>query len=59
MESEVAHVNLEDMEHMKEARSLTLLFDGWEDVLRRSIYGTVGAGVGKFPIVMSLDDMSG
>ena len=39
--------------------SLTLLFDGWEDALRWNIYGTVGVGVGNYPIVMSLDDMTG
>lgn len=59
MASEKARVHLEDLERIQEWMSLTLLYDGWEDALRRSIHGTVGAGVGKFPIVMSLDDMTG
>ena len=59
MASEKARVHLEDLDRIQEWMSLTLLFDGWEDALRRSIYGTVGAGVGKYPIVMSLDDMTG
>ena len=59
LESEAAHVNLEDLERIQAWRQLTLLYDGWEDILRRNIYGTVGAGVGKFPIVLSLDDMTG
>ena len=59
MASEKAQVHLKDLDHIQEWMSLTLLFDGWEDTLRWSIYGTVGAGVGKYPIVMSLDDMTG
>ena len=58
MASEKARVHLEDLDRIQEWMSLTLLFDGWEDALRRNIYGTVGAGVGKYPIMMSLDDMT-
>ncbi|KAJ6602664.1 hypothetical protein DFH09DRAFT_1125301, partial [Mycena vulgaris] len=37
----------------------TLLFDGWEDMLRRSLYGTVGAGMDEYPSLISLDNMTG
>ena len=59
LESEAAQVNLEDLEYIQARRQLTLLYDGWGDILWRNIYGTVGAGVGKFPTVLSLDDMTG
>ncbi|KAJ6548592.1 ribonuclease H-like domain-containing protein [Mycena capillaripes] len=36
-----------------------MLEDGWEDRLRRSIYGVVAAGIDKFPILMSLNDLTG
>ncbi|KAJ7602520.1 ribonuclease H-like domain-containing protein [Mycena rosella] len=38
---------------------VTLLFDGWEDKLRRSLYGTVGTGMDECPSLISLDNMSG
>lgn len=59
LESEATQVNLEDLEHIQAWRQLTLLYDGWEDILWWNIYGTVGAGVGKFPIMLSLDDTTG
>ena len=52
-------MNLEDLERIQAWRQLTLLFDGWEDILRWNLYGTVGAGIRKFPIVLSLDNMTG
>ena len=59
LESEAACVNLEDLERIQAWRQLTLLFYGWEDILWRNLYGTVGAGIGKFPIMLSLDNMTG
>ena len=38
---------------------MTLLFDGWEDRLRRSLYGTVAAERGEPPSVLSLDELTG
>ncbi|KAJ7666864.1 ribonuclease H-like domain-containing protein [Mycena polygramma] len=36
-----------------------MLEDGWEDRLKRSVYGVLAAGVDMFPILMSLNDLSG
>ena len=36
-----------------------MLFDGWEDSLKRSLYELVAAIVGKFLSIISLDDVSG
>ena len=44
---------------MKKRPSLTLLFDGWEDKLKRSLYGTVAAGIGEFLTVLSLKELTG
>ncbi|KAJ7080858.1 hypothetical protein C8R44DRAFT_754211 [Mycena epipterygia] len=41
------------------SKLLTLLQDGWEDRLKRSIYDVIAAGIDSFPIVMSLDDLTG
>ncbi|KAI0310028.1 ribonuclease H-like domain-containing protein [Amylostereum chailletii] len=38
---------------------LTFLIDGWEDKLKRSLYGTMATQVGQYPIILSLEDMSG
>ena len=38
---------------------LTLLYDEWEDGLGKSIYGAVSASVGKYPIILGLNDMTG
>jgi hypothetical protein len=50
---------MDDMANLKARKNLTLLTDGWEDRLRRSIYGTVASQVGEEPIVMSLNDITG
>ncbi|KAJ7133924.1 ribonuclease H-like domain-containing protein [Mycena crocata] len=50
---------LRETERLQSSKLLTLLEDGWEDRLRRSIYGVVAAGMDSFPIVMSLDDLTG
>ncbi|KAJ7069348.1 ribonuclease H-like domain-containing protein [Mycena amicta] len=43
----------------KWSRSGTLLIDGWEDELRRSLYGTAAARVDEPTIVMGLNDVTG
>ena len=40
-------------------RNQTLLYDGWEDGLGRSIYGAVSISVGEYPIILGLDDTIG
>ncbi|KAJ7755888.1 ribonuclease H-like domain-containing protein, partial [Mycena metata] len=56
---EAANVFLRETEHLQEACLLTLLEDGWEDHLKHSIYGLVTAGIDIFPIIMSLNDLTG
>jgi len=34
MDSEVVHVQIEDIAHLKECKKLTYLLDGWEDTIR-------------------------
>ena len=55
LESEVARVQLEDLERLENSRNQTLLYDGWEDGLGRSIYGAVSASVGEYLILGCLD----
>jgi hypothetical protein len=38
---------------------LTLLFDGWEDKLKCSLYGSVATELGTPPTVLSLDELTG
>ena len=44
---------------MKARKHLTLLFDGWEDRLQHSLYGTVAAEHGEPPSILSLDELTG
>ena len=59
LDVEAACVQIETMERLQTCQSLTLLIDSWEDLLRRSLYGIVAAGVSEYPIILSLEDMSG
>jgi hypothetical protein len=47
------------MAYMKNWKRLTLLIDGWEDILKRSLYGSATAQIGQYPSVLSLTDMTG
>jgi hypothetical protein len=59
MDTEYARVQLEEIGRLKQRHRLTLLFDGWEDKLCRSLYGSVAAEVGQYPTVLSLDELTG
>ncbi|KAF6759096.1 ribonuclease H-like domain-containing protein [Ephemerocybe angulata] len=59
LDMEAARVKLEEEVRLKSSNRLTLLIDGWEDILRRSLYGFVAAEVGKFPVMLSLENMTG
>jgi hypothetical protein len=59
LDAEAARVEREDMKELQSCKLLTLLIDGWEDLLRRSIYGTVASQVSEEPIVMTLEDLTG
>lgn len=59
MDSEIAHVQMEDIARLKGRKRLTYLLDGWEDKIRRSLYGSMAAEVNQHPVVLSLEDMTG
>ncbi|KAJ7733867.1 hypothetical protein DFH07DRAFT_780507 [Mycena maculata] len=59
LQAENSRVHLEEVQRLRGTKRITLLFDAWEDMLRRSLYGTVGAGVDAYPSLISLDDMTG
>ncbi len=59
MDAEAARVQIKEIDRVKKTKHLTVLFDGWEDKLRRSLYGTVAAKVGEYPTVLSLDELTG
>ena len=50
---------LEDLERLKGRNNMTFLLDGWDDAMRRSIYGSILAEVAVHPIVLGLEEMTG
>ncbi|CDO74562.1 hypothetical protein BN946_scf184931.g1 [Trametes cinnabarina] len=56
---EEARVISEDIQRLKGMSLLTMMTDGWEDDLRRALYGTLLAELGSRPIVLGLEDISG
>ena len=59
MASEECRIQLEDIARLKDRKRLTFLIDGWEDKLKRSLYGAIAAEVQQFPVVLSLADLTG
>lgn len=59
MDGEAARVQIEETDRVKKRKRLTLLIDGWEDRLKRSLYATVASEVNQYPVVLSLEDMTG
>lgn len=59
MDAELARVQLEEISRLSERSRLTFLLDGWEDKLKRSLYGALVAEVNQYPVVLSLSDMTG
>ncbi|KAJ7593573.1 hypothetical protein C8J56DRAFT_1043379 [Mycena floridula] len=59
MDSEVAWVQTEEIAQLQGRRNMTLILDDWEDKLRRSLYGTIAAEVGNYPVVLSVEDVTG
>lgn len=57
--SEMARVQIEEMERLHKRNRLTLLVDGWEDKLKRSLYGTIASEVKQYPVVLGLEDVTG
>ncbi|TFY74736.1 hypothetical protein EWM64_g9276 [Hericium alpestre] len=56
---EEANVHLDDVKRLSSERDFTVLTDGWEDLLKRSVYGTLLAQVSEFPVVLGLKNLSG
>ncbi|KAF9241820.1 ribonuclease H-like domain-containing protein [Melanogaster broomeanus] len=59
LDSEAVRVQQEDIDRLKPRKKLTLLLDGWEDLLKRSLYGSVAVEVNHHPVVLALQDMTG
>ncbi|KAF7348928.1 DUF659 domain-containing protein [Mycena venus] len=59
LRGENSRVHLEEVERLKGRKMVTLLLDGWDDALHRSLYGSLAAGVGEYPTVLGLDDLTG
>ncbi|KAI0349849.1 hypothetical protein OH77DRAFT_1507314 [Trametes cingulata] len=45
------------MRQLEARNNLTLLLDGWEDVLKRSLYGSVAAKVNQCPVVLTINTL--
>ncbi|KAH7920574.1 hypothetical protein BV22DRAFT_1107611 [Leucogyrophana mollusca] len=56
---EVARVQIEEIARLKPRKRLTMLMDGWEDRLKRSLYGMMVTEVKQSPVVLALQDMTG
>ena len=59
LDAESVRVWEEETKRLESRNFLTFLFDGWEDSLKRSLYGSVAAEVKQHPTVLSLDDLTG
>jgi len=59
MDGEAARVQIEEVDWIKQRKRLMLLIDGWEDKLKRSLYGIVASEVNQYPVVLSLQDLTG
>jgi len=57
--AEEAHAFEEDIKRLKGRNNLTYLMDGWEDLQRRSVYGSMLAEVSKFPVILGLEELTG
>ncbi|KAF5328455.1 hypothetical protein D9758_018916 [Tetrapyrgos nigripes] len=47
------------LQELQKRTNLTLLIDGWEDLLKRSLYGLVAAQVNQEPVALGLADLTG
>jgi len=57
MDAELARVQIDEIGSLKERKRLTLLIDGWEDILKCSFYGVLATEVNHYPVVLKLADM--
>lgn len=59
IDAEAARVDEVNRLNFNKRNFVTLLVDGWEDLMKRSLYATVIAEVGKSPVVLGLADLTG
>lgn len=60
LDSEHSRVHLELVDVLQSMkRSGTYIIDGWEDELRRSLYGSAAGRVGQPTVIMGLQDLTG
>lgn len=57
--AEEARVTLLEEERLRKMEYLTIMVDGWEDSVRRSIYGSLVTGPKERPIILGLTDLTG
>ena len=48
-----------EIKRLSENHRLTALLDGWDDAMRRALYGTMACERGVTPVVLGLEDMTG
>jgi len=56
---EEARVTLIEAERLRMMKYLTMMIDGWDDRVRRSIYGSLVSQLGERPIILGLADLTG
>lgn len=56
---ERARAELVDIERLRGRNNLTALADGWDDRLRRSVYGFCLSEVNESPVIIELQDFTG
>ncbi|KAI0340324.1 hypothetical protein BDW22DRAFT_1334446 [Trametopsis cervina] len=59
LDAERSRVEQDNIDRLKQRKRLTLLLDGWTDILGRELYGCVAAEINQYPIVLGLKDMTG
>ena len=57
--AEEARVTLLEEERLKFMKFLTMMIDGWEDHVKRSIYGSLVSEPKERPIILGLNDLTG
>ncbi|RDB15798.1 hypothetical protein Hypma_003642 [Hypsizygus marmoreus] len=57
--AEESRVVSEDIKRLEGRKYMTYLIDGWEDVTRRSVYGSLLAEVDEYPVVLGLSELTG
>ena len=59
LDGEAARVQLKEMDRVKNKKLLTYIIDGQEDFIKQSLYGSIVSEGNKYPVLLSLDDITG